>query len=52
MATVHTPYGSRYVGGDGPLDAKAFLIGEGPGYDEDRLGVPFVGRRGGCSTAS
>ena len=30
----------------GSPDAKIFAIGEGPGSEEDKLGVPFVGRAG------
>ena len=31
---------------DGPADARLMLIGEAPGADEDRQGVPFVGPSG------
>lgn len=31
---------------DGNRNADVMLIGEGPGADEDRQGVPFVGRAG------
>ena len=31
---------------DGAADAKIMLIGEGPGANEDRQGLPFVGRAG------
>jgi DNA polymerase len=34
------------VPGEGPPDAKVMLIGEGPGYHEDRQGRPFVGPSG------
>ncbi len=34
------------VFGDGALDAKILLIGEGPGREEDETGKPFVGRAG------
>ena len=30
----------------GALDAPFMIIGEGPGKEEDRLGIPFVGRSG------
>lgn len=30
----------------GSPDAKIFVIGEGPGADEDRVGIPFVGKAG------
>ncbi|NJN15102.1 MAG: uracil-DNA glycosylase [Oscillochloris sp.] len=36
----------RAVPGEGPADAKIMLIGEGPGYHEDRQGRPFVGPSG------
>jgi len=31
---------------DGPPSARIFFVGEGPGADEDRTGVPFVGKAG------
>ena len=34
------------VPGEGPLDAKFVVVGEGPGATEDELGRPFVGRAG------
>jgi DNA polymerase len=34
------------VPGEGAEDAEIMLIGEGPGYHEDRLGRPFVGPAG------
>lgn len=34
------------VFGEGNPHAKLMFIGEGPGFDEDRLGRPFVGRAG------
>lgn len=34
------------VPGEGPADAEIMLIGEGPGYHEDRQGRPFVGNSG------
>ncbi len=34
------------VPGEGDLNARVMFIGEGPGFDEDRLGRPFVGRAG------
>lgn len=37
---------TRLVFGDGNPQAKIMLIGEAPGADEDRQGVPFVGRAG------
>ena len=36
----------QVVFGDGNPHARLMLIGEGPGADEDRLGIPFVGRAG------
>lgn len=34
------------VPGEGPSDAQILFIGEGPGYQEDRQGRPFVGPAG------
>ena len=34
------------VFGEGNIHARLMFIGEGPGYDEDRTGVPFVGKAG------
>ncbi|MFH1682817.1 MAG: uracil-DNA glycosylase [Candidatus Woesearchaeota archaeon] len=34
------------VPGEGPADAKIMIVGEAPGAEEDRLGIPFVGRAG------
>ena len=34
------------VPGEGDADADIMFIGEGPGYQEDRLGRPFVGPAG------
>ncbi|SDG66788.1 uracil-DNA glycosylase [Roseospirillum parvum] len=31
---------------DGPVEAPVMVIGEAPGADEDRLGLPFVGASG------
>jgi DNA polymerase len=41
-------YGGRknLVFGDGPADARLMFVGEAPGADEDRQGVPFVGEAG------
>ncbi len=38
--------GALAVPGQGAPDADVMFIGEAPGYNEDRLGVPFVGRAG------
>lgn len=40
--TGHT----QTVFGDGNPDARLMFIGEAPGAEEDRLGIPFVGRSG------
>ena len=34
------------VPGDGPASADIMMIGEGPGFHEDRQGLPFVGPAG------
>lgn len=36
----------RAVPGVGPADADLFFLGEGPGAQEDQVGLPFVGRSG------
>lgn len=36
----------KAVPGEGNINAKIMFIGEGPGYEEDRQGRPFVGRAG------
>jgi len=38
--------GGRPVHGDGPRDARFILIGEAPGANEERTGVPFIGKAG------
>lgn len=37
---------NHFVFGEGPPDAKLMFVGEGPGFDEDRTGRPFVGKAG------
>lgn len=37
---------TRAVPGAGPVDAQIMFIGEGPGFHEDRQGLPFVGAAG------
>ncbi len=34
------------VPGEGPQNAKLMILGEAPGEEEDRQGLPFVGRSG------
>ena len=34
------------VPGEGDPDTEVVFVGEGPGFNEDRLGRPFVGRAG------
>ncbi len=38
--------GGRVVDGDGPADARFILIGEAPGANEERTGIPFIGKAG------
>ncbi len=38
--------GANLVFGEGDPDCKVMFIGEAPGFEEDRLGRPFVGRSG------
>ena len=37
---------SNLVFGDGNINAKVMIVGEGPGAQEDIEGIPFVGRAG------
>lgn len=37
---------AKIVFGMGSLDPKVLFIGEGPGYEEDKQGLPFVGKAG------
>jgi len=37
---------TQAVFADGNPDARVLFVGEGPGRDEDREGIPFVGRAG------
>ena len=37
---------TNLVFGDGNIDAKVMVVGEGPGAQEDAAGIPFVGRAG------
>jgi uracil-DNA glycosylase len=37
---------TNFVYGEGNPHARAVLIGEGPGFEEDKTGRPFVGRAG------
>jgi DNA polymerase len=37
---------NKFVFGDGNPDADIMFIGEAPGSEEDRTGIPFVGRAG------
>lgn len=36
----------QYVQGIGPSNAKIAIIGEAPGFEEDKKGIPFVGPAG------
>jgi len=38
---------TRSVPGEGHPDTEVVFVGEGPGYNEDREGRPFVGQAGG-----
>ena len=37
---------NKFVFGSGSPDADVIVIGEGPGAEEDKQGLPFVGRAG------
>lgn len=45
LCRLHTGR-TRAVPGAGSPNAEILFIGEGPGYNEDKQGVPFVGRSG------
>ncbi|ADL07949.1 uracil-DNA glycosylase [Thermosediminibacter oceani] len=47
LAECHT----QKVPGDGDWNSPLMLIGEGPGFEEDKQGKPFVGRAGQLLTA-
>lgn len=36
----------QVIFGSGNINAPLFMVGEGPGAQEDKLGVPFVGKAG------
>jgi DNA polymerase len=36
----------RSVPGEGPINAQMLFIGEGPGFNENEMGRPFVGQAG------
>lgn len=42
----HAAHATRTVFGAGPRDARIVLVGEQPGDEEDREGLPFVGPAG------
>src|SRR2546427_1509561 len=42
---------TQIVFGDGNPRAELMFVGEGPGVEEDRTGLPFVGRAGELLTA-
>lgn len=46
LVPEQTPYGSRYVPGQGPMPCRSMLIGEGPGVTENEHGIPFYGQSG------
>lgn len=37
---------TKAVPGEGPRNARYFIIGQGPGANEDKTGRPFIGRAG------
>ena len=48
-ACTRCPLGSTRINavpGEGNVNADVMFVGEGPGFDEDRQGRPFVGRAG------
>jgi len=45
LCDLHT-WRTKTVPGQGAANAEIFFIGEGPGADEDRQGIAFIGRAG------
>lgn len=43
---LHRHVKSVRIEGVGPIPCALMLVGEAPGYDEDREGKPFIGRSG------
>jgi DNA polymerase len=37
---------TKVVFGEGPLNAELFVVGEAPGFNEDKKGKPFRGASG------
>lgn len=46
LKTLLASKGLRYVGTRGNTNSRVCIVGEGPGADEDQLGLPFVGWSG------
>jgi len=40
------PGNTRFIPGDGPDDADVLCVGEAPGKEEDKTGIPFIGKAG------
>lgn len=38
--------GLKWIGSQGPANAKIAIVGEAPGAEEERLGLPFIGGAG------
>ncbi len=43
---LHTSASTVCMRGDGPTDAQIILVGEAPGANEDKRGIPFIGASG------
>src|SRR5262245_30380885 len=46
LCPLHETTDRVCVGGDGPADARVMIIGEAPGYNEERTGRVFSGAAG------
>jgi uracil-DNA glycosylase family 4 len=46
LCGLHRGVKSVCIAGDGPMDADIVFIGEAPGDQEDKRGVPFIGKSG------
>ena len=44
--TLHQGVKNVCIWGQGPKNAKVLIVGEAPGYNEDKEGKPFIGKSG------
>ena len=46
LCPLHENAHNVCIMGDGPLPARVMIVGQAPGFNEDREGIPFVGKAG------